>query len=185
MSRLFLRGHQSGGMSNCFDWYKMWKSCPGKPVCPCLDVKACRTHKSSILIAITGCRPLIPVGTCLSLRKEKPLHWSFSMLCLLLIASLQWYILSRCSGHITHNMGLALFHIFLSLPMSCTLAPFHSVYYWKTQHTWVTVCNTHVGSLFPFLQRHVYFSFTIKGLYNTQQDNRTDIGRASHQCQVN
>lgn len=178
MSCLFLRGYQLGGMSNCFDWYKMWKSCLGRPVCPCLDVKACRLHKSSILIAITGCRLLIPVGTCVSLRKEKPLHWSFSVLCLLLMASPQWCILSPCSRKVW-------FHIFLSLPASCVLALFHSAYFRKTQHTWFTVCNTHVGSLFPFLQRHVYFSFTIKGLNNTQQDNRTDIGRAPHQCQAN
>lgn len=185
MSCLFLRGHQLGGMSNRFDGSKMWKSCPGKPVCPCLHVKACRTYKSSILITITGYRLLIPIGTCLSLQKEKPLCWGFSMLCLLLIASPQWYIHSWCSGHITPNMGLMLFHIFVSLPTSPMLALIHSAYYWKTQRTWFTVCNTRVGSLFPFRQLHVYFSFTIKGLYNTQQDNRTDTGRASHQRQVN
>lgn len=90
-SCLFLRGHQLGGMSNCFDWYKMWKSCPRKPVCPCLD--DCRSHKSLILISITGCRldshwhlSLITKGEAPSLELSNPLA--------LLIASPQWYILS-------------------------------------------------------------------------------------------
>lgn len=102
MSCLFLWGHQLGGMSNYFDWYKMQKSCPGKPVCPCLDVKACRTHKSLILISITGCRLLIPIGTCLSLWKEKLLHWSFPILsyCWLLLHSDTYFPDRVATSHI-------------------------------------------------------------------------------------
>lgn len=102
MSCLFLWGHQLGGMSNCFDWYKMWESCPEKPVCPCLDVKACRTHKSLILISITRCRLLIPIGTCLSLQKEKLLHWSFPILwyCWLLLHSDTYFPDRVATSHI-------------------------------------------------------------------------------------
>lgn len=100
MSCLFLRGHQLGGMSNCSDWYKMWKSCPGKPVCLCLD--ACRTHKSLILISITGCRLLIPIDTCLSLWKEKLLHWSFPILwyCWLLLHSYTYFPDRVATSHV-------------------------------------------------------------------------------------
>lgn len=132
-------------------------------------------------MTITSCRLLISIGTCLSLWKEKLLHWSFSVL----TASLEGYMLSWCSGHVTHNVGLALLHISLSSPMSCMLALFHSAYYGKSQHTRFTACSSHVGSVFPFLQWHVGFSLAIKGWYNTQQDHQTDIGRASHWCQAN
>lgn len=144
MSCPFLWGHQLGGMSNCFDWYKMWKSCPGKPVCPCLDVKACRTHKSLILISITSCRLLIPFGTCLSLRKEKLLHWSFPILwhCWLLLHSNTYFPDRVATSHVRRV---------LPLPTSCKLASFHSPYYWKSQHTWFTLCTAHVGCALPFL----------------------------------
>lgn len=130
MSCVFLRGHQLGGVSNWFDWYKMWKSCPGKPVCPCLHLKACRLHKSSVWIAITGCR--LCWHLCLVTAGETlpPQHFQLS-----------------CRLRLPHHTerGVSVIPHF-PLPTSCSLAPCHSAHYRNTQFT---VCHACAGSFFP------------------------------------
>lgn len=154
-----------------------WKACLPNPWCECSYIS-----QNPVLITITGCRHLIPVGTCVSLQKKQPLYWSFSVLHALLIAPPQWHILPRCSSHITRSVGLVLSHIFFSLPSSCILVHFHSASYWKSQHTWFTVHSIYVGSL---LQQHICFGSTLKAPCNTRWGKGIDTGRAARQCQGN
>lgn len=147
MSCLFLRGHQLRGMSNCSDWYKMWKGCPRRPACPRLNAKACRPHKNAILIAITGCRLLIPVGTCVSLRKEQPLQWGFSMLFALPSAPPQWHILS-CAAATSHATWSLHYSTFPSLFLHVAAWPASILPTLEELSIFDLLCTTHVLVVF-------------------------------------
>lgn len=174
MSCLFLRGHRLGGMSNWFDWYKMWKSCPGEPAWPCLRVKACRIHESSVWIAITGCRLCWHLSLVTAGEALPPRH--FQLFCRLRLHAGTRFPNAAAASHRARGEHY------------CT---FSSLFLWvahwprailPTVEKLNVPCATRVRVV-SFLQRD--FGFTIKGLYNTQQDNRIDIGRASYQCQAN